>query len=126
MQEASNYAQKLLIATKAMIAAVEQPQTKNSWGISVQSDNPNDSKQLPHVAWFESRQEAIDFLAERCVWVFPSTDPAEQAESAIVYGAVARRLADRLQDSSFELDELNALTRGLFKITWMGYSKRNR
>lgn len=126
MPEAANYAQKLLMATKAMIAAVENPQTKNSWGIAVHSDNPSDAKQLPHVAWFDSRQEAIDFLVHRCVWVFPSPDPDEQLESASIYASVAARLTERLQDDQFELAELNVLTRGLFRVTWLGYSKRNR
>lgn len=124
MPETRQYAQKLLQATKAMIAAVEKPASKSAWGISVQADNPLEPIRTPHTAWFTDRQEAVDFLLYRCVWVFPAPDPVEQSESASVYAAIAARLIDRLGDEQVELDELNVLTRGLFTATWLGYCRR--
>lgn len=108
-------------ATREMIQAVERPQVSGSYGIGLVSDQPN-GRSRPKIqqAVFNSRDDALDFLQSLSVWVYPSPDAAEQMEIAQIFQNVAHSMLDHLGPKMDELEPLNTLVRGLFRIRWLG------
>ncbi len=113
--------ERMAMATRAMIHAVETPKAKDHFCLLMTSDQPfARGKSQWQAARFASLEQAQQFLVELSVWVFPSPDSQEQEELASIYRNIALSMLDGLGDQAQDLMPLNTLVKGLFCIQWAG------